>query len=932
MPIPQPAFGEAYVSSVDAASRKLTITAASYPLTITQGSASGDVVTIPADHDLVLRADRVIIKGAIRSPGRSITIYARVVESDDGSIITSGVSGTAPPPPEPMDSRVPRPGTDERYTKKGGQGERGIDGHHGATGDPGKPGGPITLFAGELRGKPLVLQSNGGNGGAGQGAQAAVAGARGGKGGDPAGNPRYNPAGDGGDGGDGGNGGNGGPGGAGGAGGKITVRVLRNFTASQVQVQAKGGSGGAGGAATNGAAGGEGGRDGEHGDDGPRTKPGKRGENGRNGTAGAQGATPAPTTAEVRAASAADLKDGVNAPHLQMILRLANLRLLLRDENRQEIASMLAYVMDLAATKTADPQVAAALQRANALLFQTARGLDPQGHPQNFAPRLDIETYRANLDRFVSSFKGLRDEYQKYFNTQSTREQRIQGLSEIREKAAALLNDLDAQSKEGLEIAEGLIKLTDVAQQRAGTQLLKWRQKLNEFEAQLKQVAKEKACVLDTLDALVKGFDALTLTGDATVKKVAGYAHDAKKLIDGAIPAELKPAALEKAISKLESLGDSVSDVASAYKQNKDLIISQTDPNAYKLMVSQAQLNSILEPYLSKFGTAVELKAAMDDYVKLVQTRNDLILKFNEQIAALAGVKARHAETTAQRAQAEKLLQEKADPIGVEFCTFAGNAFHASKEMCVEQLYLTWKAAVFYSLDRSFDVFERIRTMGARTDLDWAAFKAGADAVVKHLQEAEEKFSADVIPYPRKEEDEGIIVTIKDQASLAALRANKRVIVHLTPAFSESAIVDNPFAGLADCRVTRARAWLVGATTTDKKIALYLTHTGLDTIVDRKSKALDFIHREVPTRLVYKTDEPKKIEGGDIRLPGSKYAAVGPFTDWRVSIDPNENRGLDLSGLTEIRLEFHVTHRVFEGKVMVGNCDARAGTVIAVEA
>ena len=930
MHVSLPAFGESFVSSVDEQQKRLTITSASYPLIITQGAASGDVVTIPADYDVTIRADRVIVRGAIKTPGRSIAIYARVVEGEEGaSFDTSGATGGPPPPPEPMDPRQPAAGHDERWTKRGGNGERGIDAHHGSPGIAGKPAGHITIFAGELRGRQITLLANGGNGGAGQGAQAAVAGARGGNGGDANGNPDHNPAGDGGDGGDGGHGGVGGTGGAAGTAGKIVVRALR--APPTAVMRANGGTGGAGGAGTQGTAGGIAGRDGQH-MGGRPTKPGNPGRRGNDGAAGAAGANTPAVVAEQRSAIAADLADGVTAAQMQMILRLATLRMLLHDENRQEIASMLAYVMDLSTTKRSDAQLDAAYQRANALLFQIARGLDPQGHPENFAPRLDLDTYRTNLDRFVASFKGVRDDYRAYFNAQGTREQKIAGLDEIRKKADTLISDLDTQAKSGLEIAASLIKLSDASQQRCNAQLQKWRDALAAFEDQLKQVAKERACVLDTLDTLLKGIDVLAMTGDATVKKISGYAHDAKKLVDAAIPDELKPSAIDKTITKLDSLGDNVGDLANAYKQNASLIIDQKDPNAYKLLVNQEQLDAALKPYLEKFGSAAALKTAMDDYVKLVQARNDLIMKFNAQVATLAGVKSQRAEAQAQRTQAEELLARRADPVLVELATFAGNVFHATKELCVEQLYLTWKAAVFYSLDHSFDVFERIRNLGAKTDLDWSAFESGANAVVKHLQDAEEKFGADVIAFPRNDTADGVVISITDTASLEALRTNKRLTIRLAPAFPTSGIEETPFTGMADVRIKRARVWIKGAKTNDKELSVYLTHSGLEKIIDRKGKAIEFIHSEVQTRLRYNYDTRDIREGGDIRLPGSKYAAVGPFSEWRIVVDPGENRGLDLTAVSEIRLKFHVTHRLFEGKGLRAereDATVREGTLVA---
>jgi hypothetical protein len=923
MSVQLPAFGESFVSAVDEANKRLTITSASFPLILTQGAVSGEMVGVPADYDLVIRADRVLVKGTIRLPGRNVFVVARVLEGEgDAGFITNGENGAAPPPPKPMSTFQPQPGGKGGIASTGGVGGNGIAGDPGNEGAIGKPAGNITLHVGEFCGHSFQLHANGGAGGAGQNGQAGVPGARGGQGGDPNGNPDHNPAGNGGNGGVGGNGGRGGTGGVGGANGRIIAIAFRRAPGGQVFVQASPGAGGAGGIGGGGGAGGAGGPAGDSHGSRRVANPGAPGGNGANGDTGTRGASPAAVATDVRQGSLAEQKDSVTLAQLQMILRLGTLRLLLRDTNRQDLAERLAYVRDFAALRvTADDagrQFDAASQRANALLFQNSRGLDPQGHPENYAPRLDIATYKANLDRFVANFKALRDDYRSYFRTDSTRDQRIAGLKALSIKASTLITDLDAQAHDGLALATGLIPLCDDAQRRCALQLVVLQADLTRLETELKQVAKNTGCVLDTLGGLTKGLDALALSGDARVKKVAGYGHDAEKMIKSVIPADLQPAALANAVTKLESLGDDLKDLASAYSQNKDLIINLKDPNAYKLLVDQQQLNAILKPYLDKFDTAQEAKKSMDEYVKRVQTRNEAILRFNTQIADLAGVKARRAEASAQKSQADTLIASNADPMGAELASFAGNAFRASKELCVEQLYLTGKAAVFYSLDRSFNVFDIIRNLGAGTDLDWSAFQTGADQVVKHLQTAEERFGQDTIAFPQDTSQPGAAIVVRNADGSSLTKLSEGIAFTIAPAFRTTTKDQSPFYGMADVRITRVRVWVEGARTSDNELTVLLTQLGQETIVNLQNQALEFVHSEVGTRLVYDLNSKLVRSGGDIRLPESKYAAVGPFGTWVVKVLTRDNRGLDLSAVKEVRVEFHVKHRLVTGLLADG--------------
>ncbi|MDQ3282415.1 MAG: hypothetical protein M3Q69_13525, partial [Acidobacteriota bacterium] len=198
MPAPLPAFGETFAASFDDAARRLTITAASSPLIIAQRNVSGEVVGIPSDYDVVIHADRVVIRGMIEMPGRSFSLYARLVEiENDAAVVTSGRPGALPPPP--LASNFP-PGGDGGAGgpgQQGGRGGYGRAGAEGAKGARGENGGNITIVAGgfagvsRLNGRLLLLATNGGAGGRGQDGQSGGPGGRGGRGGDAAGgNPR----------------------------------------------------------------------------------------------------------------------------------------------------------------------------------------------------------------------------------------------------------------------------------------------------------------------------------------------------------------------------------------------------------------------------------------------------------------------------------------------------------------------------------------------------------------------------------------------------------------------------------------------------------------------------------------------------------------------------------------------------------------------
>lgn len=93
--------GEQYVGSET--STALTILSGLDPLTLTQDASlvAGGAISVPGNLDLVVYADRVVIAGPISVPGRSVTIYAREIDTDNdasghaASISVDGPAGCA---------------------------------------------------------------------------------------------------------------------------------------------------------------------------------------------------------------------------------------------------------------------------------------------------------------------------------------------------------------------------------------------------------------------------------------------------------------------------------------------------------------------------------------------------------------------------------------------------------------------------------------------------------------------------------------------------------------------------------------------------------------------------------------------------------------------------------------------------------------------
>jgi len=157
------------------------------------------------------------------------------------------------------------------------------------------------------------------------------------------------------------------------------------------------------------------------------------------------------------------------------------------------------------------------------------------------------------------------------------------------------------------------------------------------------------------------------------------------------------------------------------------------------------------------------------------------------------------------------------------------------------------------------------------------------------------------------------VVVVRNADGSALAKLSEGIPFTLAPAFKTTTKDQSPFYGMADVRITRVRVWVDGARTGDNELTVLLTQLGQETIVNREGVPLDFVHSEVGTRLVYNLTNKVVRSGGEVKLPGSDYAAVGPFGTWVVKVLTRDNKALDLSAAKEVRVEFHVTHRLVSG-------------------
>ena len=105
----------------------------------------------------------------------------------------------------------------------------------------------------------------------------------------------------------------------------------------------------------------------------------------------------------------------------------------------------------------------------------------------------------------------------------------------------------------------------------------------------------------------------------------------------------------------------------------------------------------------------------------------------------------------------------------------------------------------------------------------------------------------------------------------------------------------------------------------DALVMFNLTHGGIETIVDRANRGLDFEHDRVKVLYSFrlKSDGTRtvldngNIAESDINQVATSYAAPGPFTEWTVDMAGTDFANVDVKDVTQAYFDFCGTNYPF---------------------
>jgi len=380
--------------------------------------------------------------------------------------------------------------------------------------------------------------------------------------------------------------------------------------------------------------------------------------------------------------------------------------------------------------------------------------------------------------------------------------------------------------------------------------------------------------------------------------------------------------------------------------------IALADPGAVKLLSLKKDLDAFCEKLFVKHPAAEKLKKDFDDFVTSVQQRNADIVAFNETLSLLEGYLAGSNQTAASLSDDGEDIAFRGSPGAPTMTAQANRMLQRSRDDAIHQLYLASRAYFMWALDPDDQLSKNLSLFAGGNDLalepetlnqvESAMYVTRAQAIDARLSDGGGWRPDRAAPLQAR----GIFAEFTNATHPEALKAllTKSAdgiysTVLILPAVRFGTAVEGSLfgtVGVADVRLRRVRAWIIGARTEDQILQLTISHIGRETMVTPMDEPMDVHHPKLDVQMSYDMSfgecNPQCLANvrqanadGDILFDADGLrpqkvplaGLVGPFGAWKVSLRDLDNRKLDMSGVTAVRFEFFCHVRAFDSDAIV---------------
>ncbi len=650
-----------------------------------------------------------------------------------------------------------------------------------------------------------------------------------------------------------------------------------------------------------------------------------------------------------------DLADQVDFEQLEMLLDHVRVRYLLANVNdpnfeNKPLLEILGWIFELADSKaekslrekepspavppapppSKPPAASDPWAQLRATAFATMYNLRDWpplnifGEAAKFVTLGDLESYKIDLNQMLALYAPVENAYKQLNADLVASQERDTYLSNVSLRQGSLIRALEnalVDAKKNLENTLKEIKKLDATKDHAEKAYTK---ALSDLEKEIGRatgvtpgdvfnaltqlsftnthfVTPQGA--LDPTAPLAAGAMIISQIGDLITKAADNVVTDT----GGSINKNL-------VIRRMEFLSKDVGTMT-ALKETRDGLL-KTDPKAeYRLLATREQVEAILSNFYKTYPDAKKVSGYLDQYIEAVVARNEKVEEYNQFLSQFVYIASELLRTKMQKQLTDTAHQHAASPGLPTMAKFSRALRRHAWEDCVQILYRASRVFALKSLDDSYDVFStvlgRLASGSDPAELDSAALNTALiDIITKDLTT---HLMAKTTSQDFKPDGSHCCLTLKRKPAAAASEFDP----FLTPAIFESlksgeyttfrilapdrdATVDeNPFAGMADVRLTHITCTPTEVKTKDTVFTIELTHSGAETFIDEKGREVHLIHNPVTLSLTGK-------DSAEVALD-KDHTLIGPFCEWTIKIPKNA----DLTKLESITFGFKGTYRSF---------------------
>ncbi len=628
-----------------------------------------------------------------------------------------------------------------------------------------------------------------------------------------------------------------------------------------------------------------------------------------------------------------DLAAQADMEQLKMLFESVRTRYLLTGsqtdfENVQVIMETLVWLASVAESK--DKPL---FDAASATLNNLREGWNVFGRDTDFAALGTLKDYQDDLTTMLDLFDPIERTYTKLNKSLKATSEQDKYLKNVIGRQKTLIGGLQKLENKIVDQIKSVaveFQTLDDARRHSASVLT---DRLNRLRGDIQEAIGLSAadfCNLFTQlsftsvepsreDGVIGFLDGFGARGGAMVLSQAGeMVHKALENVPSDTGAPINK---NWCIRRMQYLNKSVNTVA-GLKEAKDGLI-KTDPSAeFRLLATREQLEAICSNFYEQFPVAKEAVDVLDEYIETVAARNEKIAEYNQLLTELCYIRGERQKTEAQQVEAEGTQRKTSSPGLHAMAGYASALRRHALERCIEQLYMASRVLTMQALD-SYDVFADVLGQLGSTpgELDSSALKVGLiDIIEKKLAEKQSKGT--LTDYESLGSRCKVILTPeKNPLLFRMLSQGKAGTFQILPVGPDTTMERNPFARMAEVRVTGIRCTAIGATTSDGTLAFEITHPGIETFYREDGHSIRLRHTPVTTPCRYDMKSPGPP--GYVALDRD-HRMIGPFCAWIIRIPEAANDKLNLTGLHSITVEFQGKFRAFQAGAESG---ALAGAV-----